>query len=115
MRQRFYGILIAGLGLLVMSRPYTAQADARDPNLQGDWRVVSVFRDGSLSPVSKDYIRVLIYDNKIVFTHLSGREDPDIYRIDASRTPNALDVEWHIQQLPMNRVPSGVRERESGR
>ncbi len=69
---------------------------------------------GSLSPVSEGYVRVLIYDNKIVFTRLSGREDPDIYRIDALRTPKALDVEWHIRPYGKVVVTPGILEIEKG-
>ena len=71
MRQWFYGILISGLGLFLVPWRNTSQADTDDPTLQGDWRVVSVFRNGSFSPVSEGYLKVFIYDNKIVFTTLS--------------------------------------------
>jgi len=98
-----------------MSRPNRAHADADDAKLQGDWKVVSVFRGGSLSPLSEGYVRVLIYDNKIVFTLLSGREDPDIYRIDASRIPKALDVEWHIRPDGEVVITKGIYEIEERR
>ena len=115
MKQWFHAVFISALSLLAMSWPDAAQADAGDPNLQGDWRVVSVFHDGILSPLSEGYVRALIYDNKIVFTRLRGREDPDIYRIDASRTPKALDVEWHIRPYGKVVVTPGIFELENGR
>ena len=115
MRQRFYGILIAGLGLLVMSRPYTAQADAGDPNLQGDWRIVSVFCDGSLSPLSEGYVRVLIYDNKIVFARLNNAGTPRTFCTDPSRTPKTLDVHWDIFLHGHEVVDTGIYELEQRR
>ena len=87
MRQWFYRILISGLGLLLVSQPIGAHADADDPKLQGDWRVVSDFCDGSLPSVGGQYLRVLIYDHKIVLTRLNYAGDPRTFRTDPSRTP----------------------------
>jgi uncharacterized protein (TIGR03067 family) len=115
MRLWFYRILIFGLCLLVMSRPTEAQADTDGPKLQGDWRVVSVFCDGSLSPVSKGYLKVLIYDNKIVFSSLSNSANSFTYRINASRNPKTLDTEWDIRPSGEVYVTKGIYEIEKGR
>lgn len=117
MRQWFYAILISGLGLLVMSRPNRAHADADDAKLQGVWRVVSVFRDGRLSLHSEGYLKVLIYDNKIVFTGLGDQqtENSFTYRIDASTIPRTLNTEWDIRPFGNAVVTPGIYEIEKGR
>ena len=115
MRKSPSAIFLLALGLLTIPRSDAAQPNPDGPKLQGDWRVVSVFRDGSLSPFSRGYLKVLIYDNKIVFSRLSNAADSFTYRIDASKTPKILDAEWDIRPSGEVDVTKGIYEIEKGR
>jgi uncharacterized protein (TIGR03067 family) len=115
MRKSPVAVSLAGLVLLIIPRFCAAQPNADDPKLQGDWRVLSVFRDGSPSLASDCFLKVLIYDNRIVFKSLSHSADSYTLRIDASKNPKNLETEWDIRPYGDVIVGKGIYEIVKGR
>jgi uncharacterized protein (TIGR03067 family) len=70
----------------------TPRAKANDRELQGNWSVVSLFRDGTPVRANGCYTGILIYDNKIVFGNLLTDARTLTYRTDRGKSPKHIDI-----------------------
>ena len=92
---RLYSSLLPIAGSLVLLLASVTRTNAADDELQGDWKVEALFRDGiSLKPINGGYVGIQIRDHKIIFDNVLA--DADIgsltYRTNRKKSPMQLDV-----------------------
>jgi uncharacterized protein (TIGR03067 family) len=92
MRRPLCQRLLAILGSFVLLLGGAIPANADDRELQGNWKVVSLFRDGAPVPRNGGYAGILIHDNKIVFGNVQFVARTLRYRTDWRKSPMHLDV-----------------------
>lgn len=111
MRRLFCISLLSLIAALALPLVTAAQANAGDEELQGSWKVESLFRDGALEPRNGWYNQVLIYDDKIVFHNLISEARTLRYRTDRHKSPPHLDV---YDEAGKKLIETGIYELEQG-
>ena len=115
MKHLLFTFLAPVFGVLLVAEAIAAGGAVGEPDLQGEWKVVSAYRDGRLLPPYESWLKLLIYDDKIVFTRLGGWATTRAYRTDPSKNPKHLDVFWGVFGKDGKEiVETGVYEIENG-